>query len=222
MNKAVAEFIGTFTLVFIGCGTVIFAAGVVGNLGIGLAFGMALIGMAYAIGPVSGCHINPAVSLGALIAGRMTMGEFIQYVIAQCAGAIVAAAVLFVIATGKTGGYDIASSGFAHSGWAEYGTMSAFLYEAVATFLFVVVILGATKSGPATMIAGLAIGLTLAAIHICGIPVSGASVNPARSLGPALFAGVGALSQLWLYIVAPLLGAACAGALFKTGMLDAE
>lgn len=222
MDKAVAEFIGTFTLVFIGCGTVIFAGSDVGHLGIGLAFGLALIGMAYGIGPVSGCHINPAVSLGALIAGRMDMGDFIKYVIAQCAGAIAAALILYIIVSGKVSTYDISTSGFATSGWGKYGLLSAFVFELVATFLFVVVILGATRASAPTMIAGLAIGLTLAAIHIAGIPVSGASVNPARSLGPALVAGGSALSMLWLYIVAPCLGAAAAGFLFKAGLIGSN
>ncbi len=225
MNKAVAEFLGTLTLVLLGCGAAVIAGKEVGVLGISFAFGLALIAMAYGIGPVSGCHINPAVSLAAVIAGRMSTSDFVQYVIAQCLGAVVGALILYLIVTGKLAGYDVGKSGLGQNGWGagylgEYGVMSAFLFELVATFLFVVVILGSTGKGAPSAMAGLAIGLTLVVIHIVGIQVTGVSVNPARSLGPALFSG--AISQLWLFIVAPLLGAAAAGALFKTGMLDAE
>jgi aquaporin Z len=227
MNKAIAEFIGTFTLVFLGCGAAVIAGSVVGVLGIAFAFGLALIGMAYGIGPVSGCHINPAVSLGALMAGRMSAGDFVQYVIAQCLGAIAGAFVLYLIATGKLSGYDVAKSGLGQNGWGAaylggYGLGAAFIFEVVATFLFVTVILGSTGKGAPSAMAGLAIGLTLVVIHIVGIQVTGVSVNPARSLGPALFAGGEALSQLWLFIVAPLIGGAVAGILFQTGLLDAE
>ena len=196
-------------------------------LGISMAFGLALIAMAYGIGPVSGCHINPAVSLGALIAGRMSAAEFVQYVIAQCLGAIAGAFVLYMIASGKLSGFDVAKSGLGQNGWGkgylgEYGLGAAFIFEVVATFLFVVVILGRTQRAAPGAMAGLAIGLTLIVIHIVGIQITGVSVNPARSLGPALFAGTGALSQLWLFIAAPCLGAAAAGILFKTGLLDAK
>jgi len=196
-------------------------------LGISMAFGLALIAMAYGIGPVSGCHINPAVSLGALIAGRMSAAEFVQYVIAQCLGAIAGAFVLYMIASGKLSGFDVAKSGLGQNGWGkgylgEYGLGAAFIFEVVATFLFVVVILGCTQRAAPGAMAGLAIGLTLIVIHIVGIQITGVSVNPARSLGPALFAGTGALSQLWLFIAAPCLGAAAAGILFKTGLLDAK
>ena len=223
MQKAIAEFIGTFTLVLLGCGAAIFAGDKIGYLGIALTFGLAIVALAYGIGPISGGPVNPAVSLGAFVAGRIGMSDLINYVIAQCLGAIAAAAVLFVIVSGKTGGYDIAANGFATSGWGAYSMVSAFIFEAVATFLFLVTILGVTQKGSPTMLAGLAIGLTLTAIHLAGIPVSGSSVNPARSLGPALFGGTAAISQLWLYIVAPCLGAAAAGMLFRTGApLDAN
>lgn len=226
MNKMVAEFIGTFTLVLFGCGAAVIA-GADGTTGIGLAgisfaFGLALIGMAYGIGPVSGCHINPAVSLGAMLAGRMNVGEMIQYWIAQVAGAIVAALVLLVIASG-TAGY---AGGLGANGWGagylgEYSMVAAFVFEAVATFLFLVVILGSTGVGAPGAMAGLAIGLTLVVIHLVGINVTGVSVNPARSIGPALISGdAGSIAQLWLFIVAPALGAAAAGILFRTGMLD--
>jgi len=223
MQKAIAEFIGTLTLVLLGCGAAIFAGDKIGYLGIALTFGLAIVALAYGIGPISGGHVNPAVSLGALVAGRLSMSDFITYVIAQCLGAIVGALILYVIVTGKTGGYDISKSGFATSGWSDYSMASAFLFEAVATFLFLVTILGVTQKGSPSMLAGLAIGLTLTAIHLAGIPVSGSSVNPARSLGPALFGGATALSQLWLYIVAPCIGAALAGLLFRDGApLDAN
>jgi aquaporin Z len=221
MNKYVSEFIGTFALVFFGCATVLFMRSEVGLLGVAMAFGLSVVAMAYAIGPISGAHLNPAVSLGFLVSGRMTSSDFVGYVVAQCAGAVVSAAVLYVIAQGKAGGYDVAANGFAQSGWSAYSMPSAFLFEAVATFLFLVVILRATSQDGAGAMGGLAIGLTLVAIHLAGIAVSGASVNPARSLGPALFAGGTAMSQLWLYIVAPCLGAMAAGFLLRPGILGA-
>lgn len=229
MNKALAEFIGTFTLVLFGCGAAVIAgpavgATTVGVLGISFAFGLAIVAMAYGIGAISGCHVNPAVSLGVLIAGKMSAGDFILYVIAQCLGAIAATAVLYLIMSGKASGW---SGGLGANGWGpgylgEYNTVSAFVFEAVATFLFLVVILGVTRPGTPTHIAGfagLAIGLTLVMIHIVGINVTGVSVNPARSLGPALFTGGSALAQLWLFIVAPAVGAVVAGALSRSGAL---
>ena len=228
MKKMIAEFIGTFTLVLFGCGAAVIA-GADGTTGIGLAgisfaFGFALIGMAYGIGPVSGCHINPAVSLGAVAAGGMQVGEAVQYIAAQISGAIAAALVLLTIATGKAD-YSVAINGLGQNGWGagylgEYNMAAAFLFELVATFLFVVVILGATGKGAPAAMAGLAIGITLVVIHLVGIKVTGVSVNPARSIGPALFAGGHAISQLWLFIVAPVLGAVAAGFLFKAGLLD--
>ncbi len=223
MKKPIAEFIGTFTLVLFGCGAAVIAGEAIGFTGISFAFGLALIGMAYGIGAVSGCHINPAVSLGAVAAGRMTIAEAIPYIIAQIAGAIVAAAVLMVIASG-TAGYE---GGLGQNGWGagylgEYNVTAAFVFEVVATFLFMVVILGSTGAGAPSAMAGLAIGLTLVVIHLVGINVTGVSVNPARSIGPALFAGGTAIAQLWLFIVAPIIGAVAAGLLFKSGVLDAE
>jgi aquaporin Z len=222
----VAEFIGTFTLVLLGCGSAVIAGADIGLMGISFAFGLALIGMAYGIGPVSGCHINPAVSLGAVAAGRMQIGEAVQYIIAQIAGAIVAALVLMVIATGKAD-YSVAANGLGQNGWGagylgEYTMAAAFVFEVLATFLFVVVILGSTGAGAPSAMAGLAIGLTLVVIHLVGINVTGVSVNPARSIGPALFAGSTAIAQLWLFIVAPVIGGVAAGILFKTGLLDSK
>ncbi len=226
MNKQVAEFLGTSTLVLFGCGSAVIAGSDIGLTGISFAFGLALIGMAYAIGPVSGCHINPAVSLGAVAAGRMNMSEAIKYIIAQVAGAIAATLVLMIIMSGKAE-YSVAENGLGQNGWGtgylgEYSMIFAFVFEVVATFLFMVVILGATgKSAPASM-AGLSIGLALVAIHLVGINVTGVSVNPARSVGPALFAGGTAIAQVWLFIAAPITGAVAAGLLFKTGMFDAD
>lgn len=227
MKKSIAEFIGTFTLVLFGCGAAVIAGPDIGLAGISFAFGLALIGMAYGIGPISGCHINPAVTLGVVASGRMTFGEAIPYMIAQVAGAIAAALVLVMIVTGKGGGYDVAASGLGQNGWGagyngEYTMAAAFIFEAVATFLFVVVILGATGSGAPAAMAGLAIGLTLVVIHLVGINITGVSVNPARSIGPALFVGGAAILQLWLFIVAPIIGAVAAGILFRTGLLDSE
>ncbi len=225
MNKQVAEFIGTFTLVLFGCGAAVIAGGDIGLTGISFAFGLALIGMAYGIGTVSGCHINPAVSLGMVAAGRMDMPEAVKYIIAQVAGAIVAALVLLIIANGSAD-YSVADNGLGQNGWGkgylgEYGFFSAFVFEFVATFLFMVVILGATGAGAPAAIAGLAIGLALVVIHLVGINITGVSVNPARSIGPALFAGWLPIAQLPLFIIAPVLGAVAAGLLFKSGMLDA-
>ena len=226
MKKEIAEFIGTFTLVLFGCGAAVIAGGDIGLTGISFAFGLALIGMAYGIGPVSGCHINPAVSLGAVAAGRMQMSEAIRYIVAQVAGAIVAAGVLLMIASGKAD-YSVAENGLGQNGWGagylgEYNMAAAFVFEVVATFLFMVVILGATGAGAPAQFAGLAIGLALVVIHLVGINVTGVSVNPARSIGPALFAGGTAIGQLWLFIVAPIIGAVAAGLLFKSGKLNAE
>jgi aquaporin Z len=227
MKKPTAEFIGTFTLVFFGCGAAVIAGMGTGPtaidvLGIAFAFGLAIVAMAYGIGPVSGCHVNPAVSFGVLVAGRMTVSDFISYVIAQVLGAIAGAVVLYIVLSGKSAGW---TGGLGQNGWGpgylgQYNLLSAFIFEVVATFLFLVCILGVTQKGGPTQFAGLAIGLTLVAIHIVGINVTGVSVNPARSLGPAIV-GVGtnpgALGQVWLFIVAPLIGAGIAGFLFKSG-----
>lgn len=227
MKKATAEFVGTFTLVFFGCGAAVIAGmgsgpTAIDVLGIAFAFGLAIVAMAYGIGPISGCHVNPAVSFGALVAGRMTTSDFISYVVAQVLGALAGAIVLYVILSGKSAGWN---GGLGQNGWGagylgQYNLLSAFIFEVVATFLFLVCILGVTQRSAPVQFAGLAIGLTLVAIHIVGINVTGVSVNPARSLGPAIV-GVGskpaALGQVWLFIVAPLIGAGIAGYLFKSG-----
>ena len=227
MKKAIAEFIGTFALVFIGCGTIVvggMATGPTGitELAIALAFGLSIVAMAYGIGQISGCHVNPAVSFGVFTAGRMTFEELLTYWAAQIAGAIVAALVLYLILSGKAEGWNGA---LGQTTWSEYSALSAFILEVVGTFLFLVCILGVTQRGAPVELAGIAIGLTLAAIHLAGINISGSSVNPARSLGPAIvgFAhNPEALKQIWLYILAPLIGAGAAGYLFKSGILAAE
>ena len=232
MNKLVAEFIGTFTLVLFGCGAAVIAgmgsgATSIDVLGISFAFGLAIVAMAYGIGPVSGCHVNPAVSFGVLLAGRMSVGDFIGYAIAQVLGALAGAAVLYLILSGKASGW---TGGLGQNGWGagyvgEYNMVSAFVFEAVATFLFLVCILGVTQKGAPSHLAGIAIGMTLVVIHIVGINVTGVSVNPARSIGPAIIgmdSNGAAVSQLWLFIVAPLIGAGIAGVMFRSGLLSAE
>jgi aquaporin Z len=227
-KKLAAEFIGTFTLVLFGCGAVVLAGfGIVGQEGIAFAFGLAIVAMAYGIGPVSGCHVNPAVSFGAWIAGRMPLNEMLGYWLAQCLGAIVGAGVLLVIASGGPE-YSIAAHGLGQNGYGlhhspgDYTLLSCAVFEVVATFIFVVVILGVTQKSAPSQFAGLAIGLTLTAIHIVGIQVTGVSVNPARSLGPAVWVLGDAISQLWLFIVAPLAGAALAGWTFRAKLLSAD
>lgn len=228
MKKFVAEFIGTAVLVLMGCGAAVltgYGSAPIGMLAIAFAFGLSVTAMAYGIGPISGCHINPAVTVGVWAAGRMPTAEVPVYIIAQILGGIAGAGLLYLIATGKVGGYDVATQGLGQNGWGEgygggFGFTSTVLVEIVGTFIFLVAILGATSklgSGPA---AGLAIGLTLVLIHITFIPVSGVSVNPARSIGPALFVGGKALQQLGVFIVAPLVGALLAGLLFKGKVLE--
>lgn len=232
-KKLAAEFIGTFTLVLLGCGSAVLAGfGIIGQDGIAWAFGLAIVAMAYGIGPVSGCHINPAVSFGAWTAGRMPTGEMLGYWVAQCLGAIVGAGVLFLIASGAPdyslahglgqNGYGLRDAVTNQGSPGDYSLVSGAIFEVVATFIFVVVILGVTQRSAAPQFAGLAIGLTLVAIHIVGIQVTGVSVNPARSLGPAIWVGLPALMQLWLFIAAPMLGAGLAGWAFRVRLLTAD
>jgi aquaporin Z len=227
MKKYLAELVGTFILVLFGCGTAVVAGDKVGIVGIAFAFGFALIGAAYGIGPISGCHINPAVSLGVWAAGRMKTADMIGYWVGQFAGGILAAGVLSVIVSGVGGGYDIGASGLGQNGWGTgyqggYGTTSAILFEFMATLIFVIVILGSTQKSAPAGFAGLAIGITLVVIHIFGIHITGVSVNPARSLGPALFVGGKALSQVWLFLLIPSVAGIAAGFLFRTGLLETE
>lgn len=225
-RKLIAEALGTATLVLFGCGSAVIAGAAIGFTGISLAFGLAIVAAAYGLGAISGAHLNPAVSFGMVAAGRMSVGEAVQYCVAQIVGAIGGAAVLYLIASGKAD-YVLAANGLGQNGFGpgylgEYSLAAALVFEAVMTFIFVTVILGATGSGSAPGFAGLAIGLTLAAIHLVGINVTGVSVNPARSIGPALFAGGTALAQLWVFIVAPLAGGILAGALYRAGLTRAD
>ncbi|HNW75832.1 MAG TPA: aquaporin Z [Bacteroidales bacterium] len=227
MKKYAAEFIGTFSLVLFGCGSAVIAGisgsgpSGIGLLGIAVAFGFAVVAMAYAIGGISGCHVNPAVTIGVLTAGKMSVKDAIGYIIAQCLGAILASAVLYLIVVGRPD-FTLGEWGLGANGWGEgynggYNVLSAFLIEMVMTFLFVFVILGTTSKFGNTAMAGLAIGVTLMLIHLVTIPVTGTSVNPARSLGPAILVGGKALSQLWLFFVAPVIGAIVAALLWKFG-----
>ncbi|MDD3277660.1 MAG: MIP family channel protein [Lachnospiraceae bacterium] len=227
MKKYIAEFIGTFVLTLFGCGSAALTGGIdgtLGILGIAMAFGLSIVAMAYAIGDISGCHINPAVSLAMLIAKRMDVKDFVCYVIAQCLGAIAAAGVLKFIVSSSSN-LDIATSGLGQNGFGanSYVGLSmggAIVVEIILTFVFVMTILGVTAKAKTAQVAGIVIGLCLAFVHILGIALTGTSVNPARSLGPALFVGGEALSQVWVFIVAPLVGAAIAavvyGAVCKT------
>ncbi len=220
MNKFIAEFIGTLVLVLFGCGAAVLGGDHVGQLGIALAFGFAIVAMAYGIGPVSGCHVNPAVSLAVFVAGRMSARDMLVYWVAQFAGALAGAAILMMLAK------DGAASGLGRNGWGpgylgEYSMQAALLFEIVFTAIFVVVILGVTGDKGQGAFAGLAIGITLAVIHIVGIQVTGVSVNPARSFGPAVLAGGQAMAQLWLFVVAPAIGALIGGGLFRLNLLKA-
>ena len=226
MRKMIAESVGTFILVFFGCGAAVFMGEHIGMLGISFAFGLSIIAAAYSIGHISGAHLNPAVSVGMVAAGKMSVPELIQYVIGQVAGAVIAALVILLIAEGQAD-YSVAQNGLGQNGYGagylgEYTMGAAFIFEVVATFLFVTVILGATQAGAPVMLAGIVIGLTLAAIHMVGINITGVSVNPARSFGPAVFAGASALTDLWLFVVAPLLGGVAAGLVFRADLTRAE
>ncbi len=216
------ELIGTFWLVFGGCGSAVLAAGFpkvgIGLLGVSLAFGLTVLTMAYAVGPISGCHLNPAVTIGLTTAGRFPARDVIPYIIAQLAGAILAASALAYIANGAPG-FDLVASGFAANGYAEhspggYSMGAGLLLEALMTFIFLFVILAATERKTPAGFAPLAIGLCLTLICLVGIPVTNLSVNPARSTGPALFVGGWALQQLWLFWVAPIAGAIAAGIIY--------
>lgn len=221
VRKYLAELTGTFVLVLGGVGAAVLAGERIGFLGVSFAFGLSLLAMVYAVGPISGCHVNPAVTLGLLLTGKMEARHAPGYVVAQCLGALTAAGVVLLIAQGAPGGYSAAGEGLASNGYGAgspggYGAGAAFLAEVALTFLLVLTVLGATDARAPVGFAGLAIGLVLTLVHLVGIPVTNTSVNPARSLGPAVFAGGAALSQLWLFIVAPLLGAGVAAAVYRT------
>lgn len=221
-NRLAAEFFGTLWLVLGGCGSAVLAAAFpglgIGFTGVALAFGLTVLTMAYAIGHVSGCHLNPAVSLGLVVGGRFKAKDLLPYVVAQVAGAIVAAGILYLIASGKAG-FSL-DGGFASNGYGEhspggYSLTSALVTEVVMTFFFIMIILGATDERAPRGFAPIAIGLALTLIHLISIPITNTSVNPARSTGPAIFVGGWALSQLWLFWVAPLVGAALAGVAYR-------
>lgn len=221
-QKLSAEFLGTLWLVLGGCGSAVLAAAFpavgIGLLGVSLAFGLTVVTMAYAVGHVSGGHFNPAVTVGLCTARRFPAKEVIPYIVAQLAGAIVAAGILYVIASGKAG-FDV-SAGFASNGYDQhspggYSMMAGLVAELVMTFFFLIVILGATSKLAPSAMAGLAIGLALTLIHLVTIPVTNTSVNPARSTGPAIFVGGWALRQLWLFWLAPIIGAALAGVAYR-------
>lgn len=227
MQKYLAEFVGTFTLVLFGCGTAVVAGQNVGNLGIAFAFGFAVVAMAYGIGPVSGCHINPAVSLGVFTAGRMSRHDLVGYVVGQFLGGIAGAAVLLLILNGLPSGYNASQAGLAQNGWGNgylggYSLLSAMVFEFVATLIFVGVILGVTRGSSAPRVAGIVIGITLTAILIFGINITGVSLNPARSLGPAVLVGGVALAQVWMFLVVPSAAGALAGIIDRMGILTPD
>jgi len=221
-RRVAAEFVGTFWLVLGGCGSAVLAAafpGVgIGLLGVSFAFGLTVLTMAYAIGPISGCHLNPAVSVGLVAGGRFKSSDLLPYVVAQVLGAIVAAGALYFIASGKAG-FDLAgglaSNGYAAHSPGGYSAAAGFVTEVIMTFMFLMIILGATDQRAPAGFAPIAIGLGLTLIHLISIPVTNTSVNPARSTGPAVFVGGWALGQLWMFWVAPLLGASLAGLLYR-------
>lgn len=220
MRRYVAELVGTFVLVLGGVGTAVLAGEAMGALGVAIAFGLSLLVMIYVIGPVSGCHINPAVTLGLVLARKTPPRIAVGYVIAQVIGAILAAALIWLIARDVPGGYDLAAGGLGANGYDDhsptgYGLLAALVIEVVLTALLVYTVLGATHRAAPVGFAGIAIGLVLTLIHLVSIPVTNTSVNPARSIGPALFVRDWALAQLWVFIVAPLVGAMLAAALYR-------
>ncbi len=213
-----AEFIGTLWLVLGGCGTAVLAGSAAGNVGISLAFGLTVLTMAYAIGHISGCHLNPAVTLGLWAGKRFPANEILPYIVAQVLGAVSAAGILYIVASGKTGfslSGGFASNGFGDHSPGHYEAMACFVAEVVMTFFFLIVILGATHGRAPKGFAPIAIGFALTLIHLISIPVTNTSVNPARSTGPALFAQGWALTQLWMFWIAPILGALLAGFVYS-------
>ncbi|MBQ2354109.1 MAG: MIP family channel protein [Methanobrevibacter sp.] len=220
MKRYVSELIGTMVLVLFGCGSAAVAGTVLGNLGIAMAFGLSIVAMAYVIGDISGCHINPAVSIGMWIDGRLEAKDLVMYILFQCIGAIIGIALLAVIINSapSLGGYaatGLGQNGFGSASSVGIDVIGAIIVEIILTFVFVFTVLGVTKKAENAAVAGIVIGLTLTFVHIMGIPLTGTSVNPARSLAPALFLGGQALQQVWVFILAPVVGAVIAGLLFK-------
>jgi len=219
LKKYFAELIGTFSLVLIGCGSAVIAGSYIGFLGISLAFGLTVLAMVYAIGHISGCHINPAITISMLVAGKIKIKDTIGYIIAQCIGATIAGGILYIIALGKEG-YSIAVNGLGQNGYGAfspdgYTLLACLIAEIVLTWLFLMVIFGSTSDKAPKGFAGISIGFSLAFIHLIGIPITGTSVNPARSLGPAVFVGGEAINQLWLFWVAPIIGGIIAAIVWK-------
>jgi len=226
IKKYLAELLGTFVLVFIGTSSAVVAGKHIGFLGIALAFGISVLVMVYAIGHISGCHINPAITIAMLVNGKIPPKEAIIYIIMQCIGAIIASLLLLTIMSGLPG-YNLATNGLGQNGYGTsspdgYSLSSGFIAEVVLTFIFLIVVFGATSRKAPSGFAGIAIGFTLAIIHMVGIPITGTSVNPARSLGPALIVGGTALSQLWVFIIAPVIGALIAAVVWKNLFEDSS
>ncbi|WP_409200620.1 MIP/aquaporin family protein [Methanobrevibacter sp. DSM 116169] len=219
MKKYISELIGTMVLVLFGCGSAAIAGSILGNLGIAMAFGLSIVAMAYIIGDVSGCHINPAVSLGMWITKRIDSKDFVFYVIAQCIGAIIGIGLLaFMINSSNLGGFlatGLGQNGFGAASSVGLNMWGALVVEIILTFVFVFTVLGVTRDSKTGVVAGIVIGLTLAFVHIMGIPLTGTSVNPARSLAPALFMGGQALNQLWVFIIGPAVGGTIAAFIYK-------
>jgi aquaporin Z len=223
-KRYLAEFVGTLALVLVGCAAITISgfggAFPLAILPIGLAFGLTVTAMAYGVGPISGAHLNPAVTVSMWVAGRMGSKDAISYIVAQCLGAVIGAGILAVMLKSRAGGYNLAD-GLGQTGWKDYGVGAVILAEFIGTLLFTLVILNVTSERGAGQIAGLAIGLTLAVMHLAFINISGCSLNPARSLGPAVFVGGTAIGQLWLYLVVPTIAGAVSGWLVKGKLLDA-
>jgi aquaporin Z len=227
MKKYAAELVGTFVLVFGGVGSAVIAGSHIGFEGVAFAFGLSLLAMVYTIGPISGCHINPAVTLGVLLAKKIDAKDAVAYWVAQIVGAVIASACILFIANGAAAGYDVATAGLGANGYGahspgQYSLAAAFLAEVILTMFLVLTVLGSTDIKAPVGFAGVAIGLVLTLIHLVGIPITNTSVNPARSIGPALFVGGWALQQLWLFIVAPLIGAAIAAVVYGAIRIPAE
>ena len=223
-ERYAAELIGTAVLVFVGCASIV-AAGFggafpIGMIAIGMTFGMTVTAMAYTIGPISGCHINPAVTAAVWASGRMNTQDAIGYIVAQLIGGIIGAFILYLIMRGRTAGYNVSTQGLGQNGWQAFAWWAALIAEFFGTLIFTLVILAVTGPKGATPIAGLVIGLTLMIMHFAFIPVSGASLNGARSLGPAVFVGGTALAQVWMYLIVPTVAGALAGWLVRSKTLD--
>ncbi len=214
-KKYIAELIGTMVLVLMGCGAAVFAGSTIGSVGISFAFGLSVLAMVYAIGGISGCHINPAVTISMFAAGKINSKDAALYILAQCIGGVIGAGVLYWIASGRSS-FNIAVSGLGANQFTSFSLTSAFVAEVVMTFIFLLVIHGSTSNRAPKGFAGLSIGLSLVLIHLVSMPITGTSVNPARSLGPALFVGGAALNQLWLFWLAPIIGGLLAAVVWRT------